>query len=36
VGVEGTAAGIVDVASLVLGHFGVPLPAYARPLTLAA
>ena len=36
VGVEGTAAGIAGVAPLVLRHFGVPVPAYARPLTLAA
>ena len=30
VGVEGTARSIVDVAPLVLGHFGVGVPAYAR------
>jgi len=30
VGVEGTARSIVDVAPLVLGHFGVSVPAYAR------
>ena len=29
VGVEGTAASIVDVAPLVLSHFGVAAPAYA-------
>jgi hypothetical protein len=29
IGVEGTAAGIVDVAPLVLSHFGVAAPAYA-------
>jgi hypothetical protein len=36
VGVAGEAASIVDVAPLVLGHFGVRLPAYVRPLGLAA
>ena len=36
VGVEGKPAGIVDVAPLVLRHFGVPAPAYARPLDRAA
>ncbi|HEU0335638.1 MAG TPA: alkaline phosphatase family protein [Gaiellaceae bacterium] len=35
-GVEGTAASIVDVAPLVLRHFGVPLPQYAGQVHLAA
>jgi hypothetical protein len=34
-GVEGDPAGIVDVAPLVLRHFGVEPPPYARPLTYA-
>jgi hypothetical protein len=36
VGVSGEPRGIVDVAPLVLSHFGVPLPGYARALDLAA
>jgi hypothetical protein len=36
VGVEGEIESIVDVAPLVLRHFGVPVPDYARPLGLAA
>jgi hypothetical protein len=35
-GVEGTAASIVEVAPLVLRHFGVPLPRYAGQVHLAA
>jgi hypothetical protein len=36
VGVEPRPAGIVDVATLVLEHFGVEPPPYARPLARAA
>jgi hypothetical protein len=36
VGVAGEAPGIVDVAPLVLRHFGVQVPDYVRPLGLAA
>jgi len=36
VGVEGTIESIVDVAPLVLGHFGVAAPPYARGLPRAA
>jgi hypothetical protein len=36
VGVEGEAGSIVDVAPLVLRHFGVRVPDYVRPLGLAA
>jgi hypothetical protein len=35
IGVEGEPAGIVDVAPLVLRHFGVEPPPYARPLAHA-
>jgi hypothetical protein len=36
VGVEGEIQSIVDVAPLVLRHFGLPVPDYARSLDLAA
>ena len=36
VGAEGDPRSIVDVAPLVLRHFGLPVPGYARPLDLAA
>ena len=36
VGVAGAVRSIVDVASLVLAHFGVAAPSYARPLDRAA
>jgi hypothetical protein len=36
VGVEAAPAGITDLAPLVLRHFGVAPPTYARPLPRAA
>ena len=36
VGIDAFPQSIVDIAPLVLEHFGVEPPAYARPLTRAA
>jgi hypothetical protein len=36
VGVDGVVESITDVAPLVLRHFGVEPPAYARPLARVA